>query len=347
MAYLTPEQIDDLVTNTTRNFKRGKWTDISLEYQRYVSGEFINEKRVIEQGGTEIQWQLQVSNTGTAVNSGLYAEDVTAVDDVTISASVPWSKQVSSWSYDVDEPLFQSDRETIVEMLLVREHAAKNKLHELNEINLWTAPTSTSDKRPMGLPFWMQKDATTTPDGGWNGGNPSGFASGRAGVNSDTYPRWRNWAFGWDAPTPDDLVRKLKRSLSYTNFVPPDPHPQLGFGASDYTIYTTYEVKEALERLAESRNDNLGADVAKYINRVTVGGVPIRDVPYLTENDSSDPLYGVCWRSFRPFVKKGCNNRRTGPIPAPKQHTVRNVFIDTWMGYMAIDLRSLFVGSKP
>lgn len=346
MAYLTPDQIDDLVTNTTKSFKRGKWTDISLDYQRYVSGEFINDKRVIEQGGTEIQWQLQVSNTETAINSGMYAEDVTAVDDVTISASVPWSKQTVSWSYDVDESLFQSDKETIVEMLMVREHAAMNKLHELNEINLWSAPSSTSDRRPMGVPFWLQKDATTTPGGAFNGGNPSTHSGGCAGVSSTTYPNWRNWTFGYSSVSPDDLVVKLKRALRYTNFVPPDPHPQLGFGGADYVIYTTYNVVEPLERLAESRNDNLGPDVAKYLNRVTVGGVPFKDVPYLTENDTSDPLYGICWRDFRPFIKKGCDRRRTGPDKAPRQHTVRNIFIDTWMGYMCINRRSCFVGSK-
>ncbi len=345
MAFLTPEGIDDLVTNTTRKFHRGKWTDISLDYQRYVSGEFINDKRIVEQGGTEIQWQLQVANTGTAVNSGLYAEDQTAVDDVTIEAHVPWSKQTTSWSYDIDEALFQSPKETIVEMLLIRDHAAKNKLHELNEINLWSSPLSTSDKRPMGVPFWLQKDASTTPNGAFNGGNPSTHAAGCAGVNSTTYPNYRNWTFGYSAATGGDLVVKLKRALRYTNFVPPDPHPQLGFGGVDYVIYTTYGVVEPLEQLAETRNDNLGADVAKYLNRVLVGGVPFRDVPYLTENDSSNPLYGINWRAFRPFVKAGADQRRTGPKQAPKQNCVRNIFIDTWMGYMCIDRRSCFVGS--
>jgi len=345
MAYLTPEAIDDIVTNTTRKFHRGKWTDISLEYQRYVSGEFITDKRIVEQGGTEIQWQLQVANTGTAVNSGLYAEDVTAVDDIAIEAHVPWSKQTVSWSYDVDEALFQSPRETIVQMLMMREHSAKNKMHELNEVNLWSAPSSTTDKRPMGVPFWLQKDATTTPDGAFNGGNPSTHSSGCAGVSSVTYPNYRNWTFGYSAATIDDLVVKLKKSFAYTNFIAPDPHPELGFGGVDYAIYTTYAVREPLERVAEVRNDNLGADVAKYLNRVTVAGVPFRDVPYLTANDSTDPLYGICWRAFRPFVKAGCNQRRTGPKPAPKQHTVRNVFLDTWMGYMCIDRRTCFVGS--
>lgn len=345
MAYLTPDGIDDLVTNTTERFHRGKWTDISLDYQRYVSGDLITEKRLVEQGGTEIQWQLQVSNTGTAINSGLYGEDVKAVDDTTISASVPWTKQTASWSYDVDEPLFQSDKETIVEMLMVREHSCMNKLHELNEQNLWSSPSSTTDKRPMGIPFWMQKDATTTPGGAFNGGNPSTHASGCAGVSSVTYPNWRNWTFGYAAVTTNDLVQKLKYSLYSTEFIPPDPHPTLGFGQATYTIYTVWSVTDELERVAESRNDNLGSDVARYLNRVTVGGVPFKAVPYLTQNDSTNPLYGINWDSWRPFLKRGCDRRRTGPLKTPGQHTVRDVFIDTWMNYMCIDRRRNFVGS--
>ena len=346
MAYLTPEAISDLVKNTTRASKRGKWVDISLDYQRYVSGEFINEKRLVEQGGTEIQWQLQVKNTGTAINSGLYAEDVVAVDDITVEAHVPWSKQTASWSYDIDEALFQSDKETIVEMLMLREHSCMNQLHELNEINLWSEPATSSDKRPMGVPFWLRKE-TSASTGGFNGGNPTGtgLTGGCAGVDSTLYPKWRNWAFTYAAVTPDDLIVKLKKSLAYTNFVASDPHPTLGFGGVDYVIYTTYAVRAPLETLAESRNDNLGADVARYLNRVTVGGVPFRDVPYLTENDTSNPLYGICWRDMRPFVKKGCDMRTSGPKQAPRQNTVRNVFIDTWMGYMCINRRSCFVGS--
>ncbi len=346
MAYLTPAQIDDLVKLTTNKFYRGKWTDISLDTRHFVSGEFLQEDRIVEQGGTEIQWQLQVANTGTAVNSGLWATDQTAVDDVMVSATVPWSKQVASWSYDVDEPLFQSDQETIVEMLAVREHACKNKLAELNEENLWSAPSSTTDRRPMGVPFWIQKDASTTPAGAFNGGNPSTHSSGRAGVSSVTYPNWRNWTFGWSAATQDDLIVKLKKALYRTKFIAPDPHPTLGFGGSDQVIYTVYDVIEPLERMAETRNDNMGADVARYLNRVLVGGVPFREVPYLTDNDSSCPLYGIQKQSFRAFVKRGADNVRTGPLPAPKQYSVRNVFIHTWMGYMCIDLRTQFVGSK-
>jgi hypothetical protein len=342
---LTPDQIDDFVNLTLSKFKRFQWTDISLEHQEYVSSALITEKNVVEQGGKDISFRLKTRNTGNSRNSGMFAVDQTAVEDVTVSASVPWSMQTTNFSYDIYEDLFQSDPETIISELVIRDHDAMSDMAELNEENLWSSPNGPTDTRPMGIPFWLRKDATTTPDGGFNGGNPTGFDAGAAGVSSVTYPRWRNWTFGYSAVTSDDLVKKIKKSLAFTNFMSPVPHPELGFGEAKYQIYTVYSVQEKLERLAETRNENLGSDVAKYINQVTVGGVPIKWVPYLEANDSSAPLYGVNWKVFRPVVKKGCNMRRNPPKEAARQHTVREVHIDNWMNYICYNRRRCWVGS--
>ena len=344
---LTPEQVDDFVVLTLPNFKKNRWTDLSLEHQEYCSSHILTDKNITERGGTLIDFKVQTKNTGNARNTGLYAADITKVEDVMITGQVPWTKQTTNFSYDVDEDLFQSDRETIIRELKIREHDALNSMAELNEENLWSEPTSTTDNRPMGIPFWIQKDATTTPGGGFTGGNPTttGFsASGCAGISSTTYPRYSNWAFGYTNVTTDDLVAKIKKSLAFTNFMAPVPHPELGFGDSTYQIYTTYRVQEPLERLAELRNENLGSDVAKYINQVTVGGVPIKWVPYLEANHTLSPLYGINWAKLRPFVKKGANMRRTKPIRAANQNTVREIHIDTWMNYICYDRRSQWVG---
>lgn len=343
---LLPDQVDDFVNLTLPVFKEHKWTDISLEHQEYVSATLVTEKNVQERGGRTIDFRLKTRNTGNAKNTGLFAQDVTRVEDVTISASVPWAMQTTNFSYDIYEDLFQSDRETIIRELVIRDHDAMSDMAELNEENLWSAPSSTSDTRPMGIPFWMQKDASTTAEGAFNGGNPSGFTSGAAGVSSTTYPRWRNWTFGYTAVDRDDLIKKVKKSMAFTHFQAPVPHPELGFGESKFNIYTTYRVQEPLERLAENRNDNLGPDLARYINTVTIGGVPVKWVPYLEANDTSDPLYGINWKVFRPFVKTGCNMRRNPPKEAAKQHTVREVHIDNAMNYICYNRRMLWVGSK-
>lgn len=345
MPGLLPTNVDDFVTLTLSNFKKHKWTDLSLDYQHLVSAEILTDKNVMEQGGKDISFRIKTRNTGNSRNSGMFAIDVTNIEDVMISANVPWAMQTTNFSYSIYEDLFQSDAETIIRELQVREHDALTDMAELNEENLWSAPTSTADTRPMGIPFWIQKDATTTAAGAFNGGNPSGFTAGAAGISSTTYPRWRNWTFGYTAVTTDDMVKKVKKSLQFTNFTPPVPHPELGYGKSQYQIYTTYRVLEPLERLAETRNDNLGSDVARYINQVTIGGTPVRWVPYLEANDTSDPVYGINWKAFRPFVKTGANMRRNPPKQSARQHDTREVHIDNWSNYCCYNRRSCFVGS--
>lgn len=343
---LTPDQVNDFVQLTLSHFKKNKWTDLSLEHQEYVSAQIISSKKVVEQGGKDISFRVKTRNTGNARITGLYAQDQAKVEDVMIDASVGWSKQTTNWSYDVDEDLFQSDPETIISILKIREHDALSDMAELMEECMWSAPASTADKRPMGIPFWLQKNNST--EGDFLGGNPSGFGAGAAGVDSNLYPRWRNWTFGYSEVSTLDMVRKFKKALAFTNFIPPVPHPQLGFGGAGYAAYTTYRVVEPLERLAESRNDNLGSDVARYINAVTIGGVPIKWVPFLENNDTSDPIYGVNWKVLRPYVKSGGDMRRSKPMPAPghTQHTVRTVHIDNWMNWICFNRRACFVGSK-
>jgi len=340
---LLPHNVDDFVALTLPEFKRGSWTDLALEYTEYVSAQLLSSKSVVEQGGPSISFRIKTRNTGNARTSGLFDQDITKVEDVMISASVPWAKQTTNFSYDVDEPEFQSDRETIIKILQIRKHDAESDMAELMEQLFWSAPTSSTDAKPFGIPFWIQK-SSTTPAGGHTGGNPGGFAAGCAGVSSTDYPRWRNWSFNYTQPTTDDLVKKVKKALAFTNFVAPVPHPELGFGKSDYNIYTTYRVMEPLERLAETRNDNLGSDLAKYIGTVTIGGVPVKWVPYLEANDTSDPLYGVNWRTLRPIIKKGANMRLNPPIQGARQHTTRTVHIDNWMNWIAYNRRLLWVG---
>lgn len=345
---ITPEDLDDLVNLTLPHVVKGKITDLALELTDYVSARILTEKYVQERGGTSLVFKIKTRNTGLAVNTGILAEDVTAIEDVTISASVPWTKQSVNWSYSIDEDEFQVDDETIVREIMIREQDARSDMAELNEENMWSGPAGQTDKRPMGIPFWLTRDTTQTAnDGSYNGREPSGWTSiGRAGVLSTTYPRWRNWTFRYAAYTVDDLVRKMKRAMVFTKFVAPVNTKELSYGTPQREIYTSYRVIEPLERIAETRNDNLGNDVARYMNQVVVGGVPLRYVPYLEANDAGqDTLYGINWARFRPFVKKGCNMRRTGPVAMPRQHDGKTVFYDTFMNYCCYNLRENWVGA--
>lgn len=344
-SVITPDVLDDFVTLTLSNFKRRKWTDISMEFTEYVSANLIDKYKVRERGGKDIAFRLQYRNTGMARNTGMYAQNAMVVEDLMTSGTVPWTMQETGFGYDIYEDVFQSDRETIINELVIRDHSAMNDIAILNEENLWTAPTSSTNRRPMGIPFWLQKDASTTVEGDYNGGNPTGWSGGAAGIDSTTYTNWRNWTFGYTTASTNDLVRKVKKALVFTRFMPPHPHPELGYRKADYAVFTTYRVLEPLQRLAESRNDNLGADLARYMNEILIGGVPIRYVPYLEENDTDDPLYGVNFRYFTPYVKANASMRRNPPRISPHQRTVREVWIDNWMQYICTNRRTQWVGS--
>lgn len=345
---LLPSQVDDFVNLTISLYKRNKWTDISTELQEYVGQALYDEKKVVEQGGPDIKFTFVHKAHGNFTNTtGLYSQDTTSVEDVTVQGTVPWAKSTANWSYDIDEPLFQSDNETIIDILKVREHACLVDWAEGEEENVWSEPSSSTDTRPMGIPFWVRKDATTTPAGAFSGGNPTatGLTTGCAGISTTTYPRWDNWTFGYTTISQTDGVKKMKKAMVFTKFKPPVPHPELGYGPSERQIYTTYDVQEQLERMAENRNQNLGSDVARYMNAVTVGGVPVNTVFWLESNDSTDPIYGLNFKYLRPYVKKGCDMRRSPLTVAPKQHTVRTVFIDTWRNYVCVNRRTQWVGS--
>jgi hypothetical protein len=205
----------------------------------------------------------------------------------------------------------------------------------------------------MGIPFWLQKDTNTAAnEGTMNGLDPSGFSGGRAGVASATYARWKNWTFRYAAVTADDLIRKVKLAMFNTDFKAPVKHAELKYGSRPQReIYTTYRVSEPLEQLAESRNENHGNNLARFMyssdgGGVVIGGVPVIPIHYLTNNDTNDPLYGVDWQVFRPVVQKGKNMRRTGPLQAPRQHDVKTVHYDTFMNYCCYNLRRCWVGSE-
>lgn len=340
---LLPDDVADFVALTLPNFKRMQWTDISTQFPEYISSRILDSKSVQERGGTRIEFKLKVVMGDRARPTGLFAQDFTGVEDLAATGYVEWAMQTCNWSYDELEPIFQSDRETIIDELKMRENDCLSQLAELNERYMWSSPASVGNGEPLGIPYWIQKDATTTVDGDFNGGNPA--AGNAANISVTTYPRWKNWTFGYTNVNTDDLVRKVKRAMRHTNFVAPVPHPELGFGKSMREIYTVEDVIEPLERLAETRNDNLGTDVAKYMNQVTIAGVPMRLVWYLNDNDTSDPLYGVDWSVIRPFVRKGVNMKRKEK-QSPTQRNVRTVHYDTAMNYCCYDRRKLWVGSK-
>lgn len=344
MPALYPDQLDDFVNLTLKKFERNKWVDLSLDLQEFICASRLFRKgKVRSMGGSKFNWKLQVRNTGTARHTEMFDEDVTNIVNLSTQAEVDYTKQTVNFSYDRDEEVFQTTPEEIVNVINMRRHAAYNDYFVLMEEALWSAPASSSlsPRQPYGIPFWIQKNATA----GFTGGDPSGFSSGAAGVSTTTYPNWKNYSFPYTAVTRDDFVKKLKKAHTFCMFKAPHSFNELA-GGQDYEFFTTYAVLEGLELIVESRNDNLGTDLGTYNGgEIMYRRTPIIWAPYLTANDTSNPFYGVNWKTMFLATKKGKQGIQWDPAEkAPNQHSVKIVHGDGWSQIACENRRGNFVG---
>lgn len=347
MATLRPEQIDDLVNTTLDQFQRNSWVDISLPLQFYVFAEQFMSGDVTRRsvrGGTQQTWKVQVRNNGNARFTGLFSKDQTSVENLSASASQPWSISTSSYSYDINEPEFQGDDLTrIVDEIVMRENGMYNDWFAMMETALWSAPiSSTQDPRPLsGIPFWVQKNATE----GFNGGDPSGFAAGAAGLLTTTYPRWKNYTARYGTVTRPDLISKWIKAVDFCQFRAPHKFPESNATTGpSWKFYATYTLREQLSQFLDSRNDNL-KDLSGTTNP-TFMSIPVQWVPELQSGDAADstnPLYGINWNTMDFTFLSGREMVRKEPVQSPRQHNVRDIFMDSTNNLLCKNRRGNFV----
>jgi hypothetical protein len=225
----------------------------------------------------------------------------------------------------------------IVDLVKERRIAAMIAVVELMERNFWGPPVASDDGvTPWGINTWLVKAATQ----GFTGLAPSGYTS--IGLNPTTYPRWRNYADQYTTVTKDDLVRKLRRAATFTDFKPPvEGIPTFNDG-NQYAFYTNYAVMGALEEVLESQNDNLGTDIASMDGRVVFRRAPLEWVPYL-EADTTNPVYGLNWGDFKTYVLSGWWGRETNVPVYPGQHTISAHFMDWTYQFIMKNRRGSFV----
>ena len=256
---LQSEQIIDLVATTQRDLGKMKWTDMSSDLQEHVAmSKIMNKKKVGFQSGTGIQFNAMMSHSGAAKNVGLYEVDDVNVGDVMKIGNIPWRQSQTSYAFERSEVTTNRNPARIIDLVKVRRTDAHVSLAELMENNWWGSPDDSDDETtPFGIDYWI----TANSSEGFNGGNPSGFTSGRANISTSSYPRWANWTAEYTAISATDLIRKWRKAATFTKFKPPVDQPSYNTG-NKYGYYTNYSVIGPLEEVLETQNDNLGPDIA-------------------------------------------------------------------------------------
>lgn len=352
---LTPEQLQDFTKATLDFFvNRYSWQDLSLNLQQYIFADrLINKSKMAVRGGEQLQHRVQVRNTGTFRDTGMYDVSGKIVVDHLENIQVPWAKQQVHYVWEEDEVAFQSRPETILEILKVRIHAMHNDWFEGMEERMWTKPAAETDKprKPWGLPTWIVKDTSGSAATafGFNGGNPTGWTNGVGGLSSSTYPNWSNGTFRYDNLTQTDLFAKWSEACHKCYFMPPHNYNESVSGKPRWEYFTTYPVLENLHNALFAANDNVGTDIGKYRDSVLFKGTPVTYVPALTVSgfaarDVQNPIYGVDWSSMKFFFRSGADRKMLQPVRLEQQPTVHVQYMETWCNFLCLDRRRNFVG---
>jgi hypothetical protein len=327
-----PSDIDDLALSVMEGVQTpGKYTDISLPDQNYVFSRFMEEGKLPlgEGSGTTMTFRIQYANTSNARITGMFDTNNTGRRPVLARGEVKYSKVDVSYTWDVDEPEFQTDdSRKVVDYLKLLMHVAWNDFYKFCEELIFAQP-SGPDEVPFGIlgfPHWLVLD-TASSEPSFTGGNPSGFTSGAAGLSSSTYEGWDNLTWGFSAIN-WDFVDNLFTSFFKTNFVAPHKYPKSSTGKSGYFIATTLANINALRALLRGANESYGKDVMGFAN-VMLNSQEIEPSAYLTRTSTNNIFYAIN-KAHLGFKMRSGGFKWLPPVQRPDAYSVRDAFMPVW-----------------
>lgn len=335
------ENVGDLVADTLKDLGKPKYTDISSNLQEHTAmNNLMRRNRMVLESGVGIQFNVLVAQSNNAKHVSPAQSDVTNIVDGMVQASTVWRFSQTSYSIVAQFAAMNREPARIVDWVKQQRIMGLISMVELMERTFWNAPSATDTLTPLGIPYWITKNATK----GFNGGTLTGYTT-VANLNTTTYVNWNNWTGPYTAVTKDDFIRQAREAALKTKFKPPvDGIPTPNTGDS-MGYYTNYGVLQPLEEACESQNDDLGPDVASMDGKTIFRRLPVNWVPIL-EQDTTNPFYGINWGWLKLYFNAGWWMKETHiPIKAG-QHNVSEHFIDCTWNIVSKNRRCHFVISN-
>lgn len=341
--------VADMLIAADPVLNKGKLTDLGSDLQEHHMLYRLARKSKVRIGGghSHTVHTLNEYDDNTRA-TGMFAVDNINQRDGLKDGSVPWRHITTGLVMDEAQIAMCGGEAEILNFYNVKllqmlgGHAGKFEQYG------WDGPDSATDEvTPFGiLRYWLTYNASE----GFNGGNHTLWSGGPAGIDCTVYPRWKHWTFNYAAVTKADLVKKARKAVKRTGFVPPVPNGPFskpeGENLPRRAWYTTDTVTLTMEDLLEAQNDNLGPDLARYKDAVMLCKVPVLDIPYLTQNyATSNPLIGIDWSHLYLAVLKQFWMRKTKPHAAGSQHTVVQQEMDSWYNLIIDDRRRFILGA--
>lgn len=336
---MTLTDIVNIIQTTRTDPAKGRFTDLAADLQKYVAMSRLlkNEKETVT-SGTKLEFRIRYQTSGATRATTPRAQDSVATTDTLTSGEVPWRLVDTYFAIERSEMLVNREPQRIVNFVNEKRSDMKLDAAKKFEQFTWSKPADSSDEEtPYGIPLWVVKNDTE----GFTGGNPSGFTSGAGGIDSSTYPQWKNYSAKYTDISEDDLMSKWRRAIRHCEFVSP-VQTEGNQGPDSWGFYTCDNVYGQLERFARLQNDNLGSDMYMYKGAITMARRPVTWVPYL-DSDTSDPIYGINWKWMKFKALEGAYLYEHEPIVAPGKHRIVVTFVDTMYNLICENRREQFV----
>jgi len=368
MPYLAIDQVDDFVEAVLHKYVKPDWKDISMPLQKYWFAERLFSKaKADEMEGDLLTWKLQIANPGNFKVTGLYADDTTSRVNLLTHGSMNWSVNTTNYTYDITEAIFRTSKVQILNYLDVQEHAMYNDYFKGMELLMMgTGPTSPTQapRPPASLLWWIQPYngnasslstvfGTLTVGGtssGFLGMDPTGFeAVGTGGILSATYSGWRNRCGVYTAFSELDAIDTIVECMDKCGFTPAHSYSELAPGSKpQWELLTTYSRLKEARKLAQSSNDNMGSELAKYKGAVLLRGVPMVWIPAWSNQDfglaqTNGPVVGVNWATFKYYFASGLRQAKRAPYQDKDKHNVRWRVMDDSGQIVCFDRRQNFI----
>lgn len=321
------QDVADLVESTQAELGKAHITNLASRLQRHIAMTHLMRKGKVKfkTGGIASRVNVMKTHSGAARHVGLFSQDISIVGDAFAHGEVPWRFTETHYMFDRHEPEFNSGEAEIFDLIKGRKTDAYMSLADLLETTVWGKPADSTDvTTPWGVKMFLVANASK----GFNGGDPSGFAGGYAGITGASVPRWKNWTDTYVNMTEEDLGDAMDEAFTKTDFrAPVNFIPAYGAAPHDFSIYMNYATRLGLKKMARNQNDNLGTDLDAYEGKVRFRGVPLEYVPFL-DDDTTNPLMFIDWEVVELIFVKGDHFNEHKPKVVGDAHNVVVVHVD-------------------
>ena len=341
MSSLALNQFGDLLELTIRDYEKVRYTNLIPRLTRYPAAkQFIRKSRMDSRPQATYEWKARVQTSESYRHISATTPDFFRETDDFTHASITFQKTQTGYSFLQEEMDFNAGPNRIIDLIKAKEDGQEFDWVTGIDADFWAAPSATDTLAFNSLPYWVPK-VTGTP--GFTGTALTGFTN-PGGLSPTTFPQWCSYAGGYTNVSLDDLIDKARSMAELTDFEPVvESMPELGGTRKiSHSYYTNLSVKKIFENVADSRNDNLGVDVAKNDNKTMFRNAPIEYVPSL-DADTGNPFYQMVWDVFKLVFKTGWWRRRWLVKPVPGQHNQVGCLYDTWHNWACWDRHKLGV----